>query len=58
MGLEDSQLMKPGAFHACNSEKQIFFEEVGKSKPTILLNSLFSNLWQENVMETNQFRFT
>ena len=25
MDFEDSQLMKPGAFHACNSEKQIFF---------------------------------
>ena len=25
MGFEDSQLMKPGAFHACNSKRQIFF---------------------------------
>lgn len=58
MGFEDSELMKPGAFHACNSKKLIFFVEVGKSKRTILSNSLFNNLWQENVMETNQFRFT
>ena len=28
MDFEDSQLMKPGAFHACNSKKQISFVEV------------------------------